>query len=160
MFVNKMLVRGLIVLTFSSVLAAAHSERSFCPGEPFAARGSATSVVVKGGPPPAPLFFEIAAAGNATYLGRYTSNASFTVIFVSPAQAVFVGEGTLTGEGGDQVRFVMAGEFLPGATPGGLGGFIITGGTGQFRGARGGGRFASVANETTFDGCIRFRRRA
>ena len=150
MLLKKCLSGSALVLALLAMVSAA----PHAPGEPFKAMGAATSITVTGGPPPAPLSFEILAQGNATHLGKYTSDAQFVVTFVSATQAVFDGGGTLTAANGDQVDFVMSGDFFPGPVPGGVGHFTITGGSGRFANASGGGEFVSMGGETIFDGTI------
>lgn len=121
---------------------------------PFKVNGSAGSVQVSGGPPPAPLDITISAGGHATHLGRYSSVAHGVVTFPSPTTAVFDGGGTFTAANGDEVNFTYRGDFFPGPVPGGLGDYEIVGGTGRFGGATGSGIFSSEGGVTTFDGDI------
>lgn len=125
---------------------------------PFRVVGSAGSVQIAGGPPPAPLDITISAGGHATHLGHYSSSANFVVTFTSPATAVFDGGGTFTAANGDHLVFTYAGDFFPGPTAGGLGTYEITGGTGRFEGATGSGIFNSEGGHTTFDGDVCFAR--
>lgn len=121
---------------------------------PFKVNGSAGSVQIAGGPPPAPLVITLSAGGQATHLGRYSSSASFVVTFTSPTTAVFDGGGTFTAANGDEIAFVYSGDFFPGPVAGGLGNYEFVGGTGRFEGATGSGVFSSEGGHTTFDGDV------
>lgn len=125
---------------------------------PFKVNGSAGSVEIAGGPPPAPLEITLSAGGHATHLGQYSSSAIFVVTFPSPTVAVFDGGGTFTAANGDEVRFEYSGDFFPGSPAGGFGDYQIVGGTGRFEGATGIGVFSSEGGSTTFDGDICFAR--
>ncbi len=125
---------------------------------PFTTSGSAGSVEISGGPPPAPLEITLSSEGHATHLGRYSGSASFVVMFPSPTAAVFDGGGSFTGANGDEVYFEFSGDFFPGPVNGGLGDYDIVGGTGRFEGATGSGAFIAEGGTTTFDGDICFAR--
>jgi hypothetical protein len=123
---------------------------------PFWSKGSAGSLQIAGGPPPAPLFVTVSAEGRATHLGHYSSSATFVVTFTSPTTAVFDGDGAFTAANGDQLDFEYSGDFFPGPVPGGAGSYEIVGGTGRFAGATGSGIVDSGGNETTFEGELCF----
>jgi hypothetical protein len=125
---------------------------------PFRANGSAGSVQIGGGPPPAPIDITLNAEGRASHLGRYSSSASFVVTFTSPTTAVFDGGGTFTAANGDQLVFTYTGDFFPGPVARGLGSYDVVGGTGRFEGATGSGVFSSGDGHTTFDGDVCFAR--
>ena len=149
----------------AEIRTAVEAERAHPSGKtepgvcvPFKTNGSAGSVEIAGGPPPAPLEVTLSAEGHGTHLGRYSSSASFVVTFSSPTVAVFDGGGTFTAANGDEVRFEFSGDFFPGQPAGGLGDYQIVGGTGRFEGATGSGVFSSGGGSTTFDGDICFAR--
>jgi hypothetical protein len=97
------------------------------------------------------LTVEILGTGNATHLGRYTTEQSHCA--APPSLAFTDGEFTFTAASGDQIRGTYFGEFVPLDPP--LftidGHFSITGGTGRFTGATGGGEASGVQNLATGD---------
>lgn len=147
-----------VVVTDASALAHAPPGAVSDVCVPFKANGSAGSVQIAGGPPPAPLTITLSAGGQATHLGRYSSSASFVVTFPSPMAALFDGGGTFTAANGDELYFTYSGDFFPGPVAGGLGVYEFVGGTGRFESARGSGVFRSDGGDTTFDGDVCFAR--
>jgi hypothetical protein len=97
------------------------------------------------------LTVEIQGTGNATHLGRYTTEQSHCA--APPSLAFTDGEFTFTAANGDQIRGAYFGEFVPLDPP--LftvdGHFTITGGTGRFAGATGDGDASGVQNLATGD---------
>jgi hypothetical protein len=97
------------------------------------------------------LTVEIQGTGNATQLGRYTTEQSHCA--APPSLAFTDGEFTFTAANGDQIRGIYFGEFVPLDPP--LftvdGHFTVTGGTGRFAGATGGGDASGVQNLATGD---------
>ena len=97
------------------------------------------------------LTVEIQGTGNATHLGRLTTDQSHCA---TPTSLAFTdGLFTLTAANGDQLRGTYSGEFVPLDPP--LftidGRFTFTGGTGRFAGATGGGHATGVQNLATGD---------
>lgn len=95
------------------------------------------------------LTVEIRGTGNATHLGRFTTEQSHCA---EPASLDFTeGVFTLTAANGDQLDGTYLGEFVPLEPP--LfsidGQFTFDGGTGRFAGATGGGEATGVQNLAT-----------
>lgn len=115
---------------------------------PFKGTFNATGTAVAGDRCPV-LTVEIHGTGNATHLGRLTNDQSHCA--APPSLAFTDGVFTLTAASGDQVRGTYFGEFVPLDPP--LftvdGHFTITGGTGRFAGATGGGDASGVQNLAT-----------
>jgi hypothetical protein len=97
---------------------------------------------------------EIQGTGNATHLGRLTTDQSHCATPTSPAftDGLF----TLTAANGDQLLGTYSGDFVPLDPP--LfsidGQFTFTGGTGRFAGATGGGDASGVQNLATGDATV------
>ncbi len=84
-----------------------------------------------------------AGSGTATHLGAITESGSYCVLeFVGPGLARLAGEGTQTAANGDKLMFefneIANFNTVPFTA---VGTFTITGGTGRFAGATGGGTF-------------------
>jgi hypothetical protein len=114
----------------------------------FKATGTASAVAGDRCPV---LTVEIHGTGKATHLGQLTDDQSHCV---DPASLAFTdGEFTFTAANGDQIRGTYFGELVPLDPP--LftidGHFTITGGTGRFAGATGGGDASGVQNLATGD---------
>jgi hypothetical protein len=100
------------------------------------------------------LTVEIQGPGNATHLGRLTTNQSHCA---TPTSLSFTdGLFTLTAANGDQLRGTYSGAFVPLDPP--LftidGEFTFTGGTGRFTGATGGGDASGVQNLATGEATV------
>jgi hypothetical protein len=100
------------------------------------------------------LTVEIRGPGNATHLGRLTTNQSHCA---TPTSLSFTdGLFTLTAANGDQLRGTYSGAFVPLDPP--LftidGEFTFTGGTGRFTGATGGGDASGVQNLATGEATV------
>lgn len=93
-----------------------------------------------------------AGGGTATHIGSFTTTITFCV---DPATFEYVnGEGSLIAANGDEIFIAIAlGQILPTTEPGYdlefKDPFMITGGTGRFYGASGGGTTDSFVNLTT-----------
>src|SRR5262245_14287919 len=77
-------------------------------------------------------------AGNETLLGRFTGEVGY---LVNPVTYAFEGTLTKTAANGDRLDETVTGQLTP---AGSFGAFTITGGTGRFRSATGGGTFVGV----------------
>lgn len=137
---------GLLALLLLLAQApAARPERN--PPVPFSARISAVANGVPCG--------TYTATGTAAHLGAITETGTYCVVGeVSPGVLQLAGEGTQVAANGDTISFTF--EEVVDLTTNPLTGaatFTITGGTGRFAGATGGGTFASTgtAEGTTFD---------
>ena len=104
------------------------------------------------------LTVEVHGTGHATHLGRLTGDQSNCAAPLGTTFAITDGEFTLTAANGDQIVGTYFGELVPLAPP--LfsidGPFTITGGTGRFTGATGGGDVSGVQNLATGDATISF----
>jgi hypothetical protein len=102
------------------------------------------------------LTVEVHGTGHATHLGRLTVDQSNCAAPLGTTFAITDGEFTLTAANGDQVVGAYFGELVPLAPP--LfsidGAFTITGGTGRFTGATGGGDVSGVQNFATGEATI------
>jgi hypothetical protein len=87
-----------------------------------------------------------AGSGNATHLGRTTESGSYTVVeFVGPGLAHLTGEGTQVAANGDTLSYTFDEIVDFNVEPfTAVGSFTITGGTGRFEGATGGGSFDTI----------------
>jgi hypothetical protein len=120
---------------------------------PFKGTFGGTGTATAGGRCPV-LTVEIRGTGNLTHMGLFTTDQSHCAAPPSPAftDGVF----TLTAANGDQIHGTYSGEFVPLDPP--LftidGHFAITGGTGRFAGATGGGDASGVQNLVTGDATV------
>src|SRR5580765_8256651 len=97
----------------------------------FAATGAATLSDQRGA------HFNVNIAGEATHLG------DFVAVLRIKATHTSTGSGSLVGANGDQIDVKIETEFDP-ELFGQVGTFVITGGTGRFAGASGGGAFVAL----------------
>ncbi len=114
-----------------------HPDPASCPAFPFLA-GSTTGV------------------GTATHLGAVTGIGSDCITPTSPTTFQF-GNGHLTvvAANGDELRAQYSGTLVPSALPPYStisGSYRITGGTGRFAGATGGGKLGGIENLLTGQG--------
>lgn len=118
---------------------------------PFQASFAETFSVYAGGPCPANAMCAAeTGTGNATHMGK--SSESFTAVVSLPISATGCtpesSSGTLTAANGDEVFVTASGTFcqtsVSSATDTGT--FQVTGGTGRFVGATGGGAYDSTIN--------------
>jgi len=102
------------------------------------------------------LTVEVHGTGPSTHLGRLTVDQSNCAAPLGTTFAITDGEFTLTAANGDRIVGTYSGELVPLAPP--LfsidGPFTITGGTGRFTGATGGGDVSGVQNLATGDARI------
>lgn len=146
-------------LTLAIGLAGAREKQA----RPFHAEGTGTwDNIFKGlYAPPA----NFAGSGTATHLGKMTQSGTL-VLDLPDANLVFPGYGSVTfvAANGDSVSFDYEG-LLNGVTGEGIGTFTLTGGTGRFAGAGGGGTFDALIDlslpseqplAVTLDGEIRY----
>ncbi len=120
---------------------------------PFKATFSATGKAVTGDRCPV-LTVEIHGTGNATHLGRLTDDQSHCA--APPSLAFTDGQFAFTAANGDRLQAHVLRDFVPLDPP--LftidGHFTITGGTGRFAGATGGGDASGVQNLATGDATV------
>jgi hypothetical protein len=95
------------------------------------------------------LTIQITGGGTSTHLGKFTTVQSHCA--APPSLAFTNGEFTLTAANGDQLFGTYEGDFLPLEPPLAAidGAFTVTGGTGRFEGATGGGDASGVQNLAT-----------
>jgi hypothetical protein len=151
-----------VVLVAGLCYTAACRLASALPGPDGAQRFVVTLDFEQLGPPvsdptrcaPPYVVVRIAGRGHGIRMGRVTADMSHCIID-DPAAVEFIdGRLTLTAASGDQVFATYSGVNVPAA--GGLnlleGTFTITGGTGRFAGATGGGTLTGTADPATGTG--------
>jgi hypothetical protein len=96
-----------------------------------------------------PLGLEISGEGRATHMGRIAVSGPSQVIPTSQTGGLQTGESTLTAANGDILEIAFAGTFnAPQGFSGPVtsaGSWRVTGGTGRFDDARGGGSYSGSA---------------
>jgi hypothetical protein len=127
---------------------------------PFKGSFAETFVVVQG---PPVIVADASGSGHVTHLGSssesFVGTLDFTNVDPQTGCAHDSAVGSITGARGDTVDISAAGAFCP-TTGVDSGTFAITGGTGKYTGASGGGTYTSVANFATgrssesYDGTI------
>ena len=104
----------------------------------------------------------VVGAGRATHLGRVTVSSTETVDFTSPTGEVLVQDGQMVvvAANGDELHWSYSGTGTPPDANGDFalsGTFAITGGTGRFADATGGGTFGGPASVVTFTADVVYR---
>jgi len=137
----------------STSATAAHGVSAATQQVPFKGTFSGTGTASPGERCPA-LTVEIQGTGNFTHLGQFITEQSHCA---APTSLAFTdGVFTFTAANRDQIRGTYLGEFAPLDPP--LftidGHFTITGGTGRFAGATGGGDASGVQNLATGDATV------
>jgi hypothetical protein len=120
---------------------------------PFRGTFTYTDVLAPGGRCPT-LTDEIRGTGYATHLGRFTTVQSHCV--APPSLAFTDGRYSFTAANGDQMRGTYSGVLVPLAPPVYAvdGRWTITGGTGRFAGATGGGDASGELNLAASSGTV------
>lgn len=142
---------GLVALIF--LLSQSPVARSYQnPSRPFTANITAVATGFPCG--------TYTATGTATHLGAITESGSYCVVEVlGPGLVHLAGEGTQTAANGSTFSFTLDEVVNLNVNPlASAGTFTITGGTGQFAGATGGGTFAATgtAEGQTFNLSIEY----
>jgi len=101
---------------------------------------------------------QLVGAGSASKTGASTNNSAITIVGPASCEGGFAVHGveTITSAGGDQLTWTVDDEACPTATPGIYeiaAPYTVTGGTGRFAGATGGGTIECLGNfgNGTFD---------
>jgi hypothetical protein len=100
---------------------------------------------------------QLAGTGNASHLGRSTNSSAITIVGSASCGGFAIhGVETLTAADGDHLSWTVDGEACPTATAGVYqisAPYVVTGGTGRFAGATGGGAIVCVGDfgNGTFD---------
>jgi hypothetical protein len=142
-------IRGSLIAVLFILCAAGALAASQAGPVPFVVRGQGTLTPLPDGT------LSVSAGGVATHLGRYVGSG---IQIVRPGMPpTFEGHVTLAAANGDEVYVTVIGILTsPPPDAAGQGQYEITGGTGRFEGASGEGSFSANAQETRFDGFIRF----
>ena len=142
------ILRRLGVSTLLGAIFVSALATSAYAGNGVPLKGSFSETFVIVAPPPV-IVADASGSGQLTHLGKSTESfvgtVDFTQIDPRTGCAIDSAVGTIIAANGDQVSVTAAGEFCP-ATGVDSGSFTITGGTGRFANATGGGAYTSVAN--------------
>ncbi|HLZ08616.1 MAG TPA: hypothetical protein VKT80_08520 [Chloroflexota bacterium] len=137
-------------------LAAALATSAFAGSQvPFKGSFNETFIVLSG---PPVIVAKASGVGNVTHLG-HSSESFLGTVFVTGDCNNDTAVGSITGANGDQVFISAAGVFCF-STGVDSGTFTITGGTGRFLGATGGGKYTSLVDfskltsSESYDGTI------
>jgi hypothetical protein len=141
---NSTILPLLIALTLSAMTASASENLPFRLGD----EGTITFT--------SPSTATTAGTGNATHLGRITSDGNLTIVGEASCIDNEVGfaaemQDTFTAANGDMVTTAITMQLCP-IAPGiyhGVGTYVVTGGTGRFANATGSGVFDGTGNFNT-----------
>ena len=141
---NITILPVLIALTLSAMTASASKNLPFRLGD----EGTITFT--------SPSTATTAGTGNATHLGRITSDGNLTIIGEASCIGNEVGfsvemQDTFTAANGDRLTTTITMQLCP-IAPGiyhGIGTYVVTGGTGRFASATGSGVFDGTGNFNT-----------
>ncbi len=161
--ISSSLRRVGVSAVLAAVLVSALATSAFATtSEPFKGSFSETFTIVN---PPPVIVANASGSGQITHEGLSTESFVGTVDFtnVDPQTGCAHDSaiGSITGASGDSVNISAVGEFCSN-TGVDSGTFTVTGGTGRFVGATGGGTYSSVANfstgtsSETYDGSITY----
>jgi len=139
-----------IILSLLSVLALTATTAGASHNLPFRLGDEGTITFTS------PSTARTAGAGNATHLGKITSDGSLTIVGEASCTGNEVGfaaemQDTFTAANGDKVMTAIIMQLCP-IAPGiyhGVGSYVVTGGTGRFAGATGSGVFDGTGNFNT-----------
>lgn len=147
MRVIRLLLAALAAVLFTAPQAAAAESRPFT---------SDFTVQATFAPTPLPGVFAVttSGSGHASHLGKVTVSSTETLDFVTSPGSVVLHDGLLvmTAANGDQLYWSYEGTGSPPDESGEsalAGTFVITGGTGRFADATGGGAFEGTGNAVT-----------
>jgi hypothetical protein len=141
---NSTILPLLTALTLSTMTASASENLPFRLGDEGTITFTSPSAATTTG------------TGNATQLGRITSDSSLTIVGEASCIGNEVGfsvemQDTFTAATGDKVTTTITMQLCP-IVPGiyhGVGTYVVTGGTGRFAGATGSGVFDGTGNFNT-----------